>query len=150
MFLWVWLHLDCSINAAFVAAFIWNSPVQITFFFSTWNKNKIKLALTVFFNTFFSFSITSSFTHARTLSCIKRADFFFLSPIKLHFLTRLILSNLELPVVSPPWCAATELCVCAFSQAHTHTYICECKWGSLQWILIEKMDCNQHILIGNH
>lgn len=42
----------------------------------------------------------------------------FLSPIKLHFPTKLILSNLELPAVNPPrrWYRAVPVCV--------HAHIC--------------------------
>lgn len=91
---------------------------------------------------FACFSFTHSLSHPHAAG-------WFLSPIKLHFPTKLILSNLELPVVNPLWCAATELCLCVCVW---HTCFCVCVWSREHSTidLNEKTDCNQHILVGNH
>lgn len=80
-----------------------------------------------FFFTFFFLPVLLHLPHMHTDLVAFKELIFFVHQSSSHFLTRLILSNLELPVVNPLWRAATELSKCAFSQAHIHTYICECE-----------------------
>ncbi len=87
------------------------------------NQSPILLPLKLFKNT--SVHVPSHVFLSLSVSHIHTdAGSWFLSAIKLLFSTKLILSNSELPVVNPLWCAATELwlCVCVYTHAFLSVY----------------------------